>query len=238
MDNFQIETAQNIRIQQTIAGVGDRILAYLIDIVVQVAYILTLLIGMGSLNSSEGSEIWIIYTILALPLMLYFFLFETFMNGRTPGKAAMKLRVVKLDGSKPDMFVFFIRWVLRLIDISLTSGGIAVLVILVGGKGQRLGDMAAGTTVISEKNNPTLGANLMASLPDNYSPRYPQVTQLTDAQIQEIKNILDKALVKRDFQVIKKLAEQTSSLLAVTQEQRSLEFLQQVISDYAFYTQQ
>lgn len=238
MDNFQIETAQNIRIQQTIAGVGDRILAYLIDIVVQVAYILTLLIGMGSLNSSEGSEIWIIYTILALPLMLYFFLFETFMNGRTPGKAAMKLRVVKLDGSKPDMFVFFIRWILRLIDISLTSGGIAVLVILVGGKGQRLGDMAAGTTVISEKNNPTLGANLMASLPDNYSPRYPQVTQLTDAQIQEIKNILDKALVKRDFQVIKKLAEQTSSLLAVTQEQRSLEFLQQVISDYAFYTQQ
>jgi len=238
MDNFQIETAQNIRIQQTIAGVGDRILAYLIDIVVQVAYILTLLIAMGNLNQSGDSEIWILYSILAVPLLLYFFLFETFMNGRTPGKAAMKLRVVKLDGSKPDMFVFFIRWVLRLIDISLTSGGIAILVILVGGKGQRLGDMAAGTTVISEKNNPTLGAGLMASLPDNYSPRYPQVTQLTDTQIHQIKTILDKALVKRDFQVIKKLAEQTSTLLAVTQEQRSLEFLQQVISDYAFYTQQ
>ena len=238
MDNFQIETAQNIRIQQTIAGVGDRILAYLIDIFVQVAYILTLLIAMGNLNASGDSEIWILYSILAVPLFLYFFLFETFMNGRTPGKAAMKLRVVKLDGSKPDMFVFFIRWVLRLIDISLTSGGIAILVILVGGKGQRLGDMAAGTTVISEKNNPTLGASLMASLPDNYSPRYPQVTQLTDAQIHQIKSILEKALVKRDFQVIKKLAEQTSTLLAVTQEQRSLEFLQQVISDYAFYTQQ
>ncbi|WP_158858615.1 RDD family protein [Lunatibacter salilacus] len=238
MDNFQIETAQNIRIQQTIAGVGDRILAYFIDIVVQVAYILILLIGMGNMNPSGGNEMWVIYMILAVPLLLYFFLFETFMNGRTPGKAAMQLRVVKLDGSKPDMFTFFIRWVLRLIDISLTSGGIAVLVILVGGKGQRLGDMAAGTTVISEKNNPTLGTSLMVSLPENYSPRYPQVTQLTDAQIQQIKTILDKALVKREFQVIKKLAEQTSSLLAVTHEQRSLEFLQQIITDYAFYTQQ
>ncbi|HSI77842.1 MAG TPA: RDD family protein [Lunatimonas sp.] len=238
MDNFQIETAQNIRIQQTIAGVGDRILAYFIDIVVQAAYIVILLIGMGNLNPSGGNEMWVIYMILAVPLLMYFFLFETFMNGRTPGKAAMALRVVKLDGSKPDMFTFFIRWVLRLIDISLTSGGIAVLVILVGGKGQRLGDMAAGTTVISEKTNPTLGASLMVSLPENYSPRYPQVTQLKDAQIQQIKTILDKALVKRDFQVIKKLAEQTSSLLAVTHEQRSLEFLQQIISDYAFYTQQ
>lgn len=238
MDNFQIETAQNIRIQQTIAGVGDRILAYLIDIFVQVAYILALLIGIGNLNQSEGDGMWAIYMILAVPLLLYFFLFETFMNGRTPGKAAMKLRVVKLDGSKPDMFTFFIRWVLRLIDITLTSGGIAILVILVGGKGQRLGDLAAGTTVISEKKIPNLRENLMASLPENHTPRYPQVTHLTDAQIQQIKTILDKALVKRDFQVIKKLAEQTSSLLAVTHEQRSLEFLRQVISDYAFYTQQ
>lgn len=238
MDNFQIETAQNIRIQQTIAGVGDRILAYLIDIFVQVAYILALLIGIGNLNQSEGDGMWAIYMVLAVPLLLYFFLFETFMNGRTPGKAAMKLRVVKLDGSKPDMFTFFIRWVLRLIDITLTSGGVAILVILVGGKGQRLGDLAAGTTVISEKKIPNLRENLMASLPENHIPRYPQVTHLTDAQIQQIKTILDKALVKRDFQVIKKLAEQTSSLLAVTHEQRSLEFLRQVISDYAFYTQQ
>jgi uncharacterized RDD family membrane protein YckC len=238
MDNFQIETAQNIRIQQTIAGVGDRILAYLIDIFVQVAYILVLLIGIGNLNPSEGNALWAIYSILAIPLILYFFLFETYMNGRTPGKAAIKLRVVKLDGSKPDMFTFFIRWVLRLVDISLTSGGIAVLVILIGGKGQRLGDMAAGTTVISEKNNPTLRDSLLISLPENYTPLYPQVTQLSDAQIQQIKTILDKALVKRDFQVIKKLAEQTSALLGVTHEQRSLEFLLQVISDYSFYTQQ
>lgn len=238
MDNFQIETAQNIRIQQTIAGVGDRILAYLIDIVVQVAYIVFLLIAIGTLNQSVGNEMWVLYTILAIPLILYFFLFETFMNGQTPGKAAMQLRVVKLDGTKPDMFTFFIRWVLRLIDISLTSGGIAVLVILVGGKGQRLGDMAAGTTVISEKTNPSLGESLLTSLPENYAPRYPQVTQLTDIQIQQIKSILEKAIVKRDFKVIKKLAEQTASLLAVTHEQRSLEFLQQVISDYAFYTQQ
>ncbi len=97
MDNFQIETAQNIRIQQTIAGVGDRILAYFIDIVVQVSYIFALLIGIGILNTSEDNEMWVIYMILALPLLMYFFLFETFMNGRTPGKAAMELRVVKLD---------------------------------------------------------------------------------------------------------------------------------------------
>ena len=193
---------------------------------------------MGTISPSDSNGLWAVYALLALPLLLYFFLFETFMNGRTPGKAALQLRVVKLDGSKPDMFTFFIRWVLRLIDITLTSGGIAILIILVGGKGQRLGDIAAGTAVISEKKNPLLGANLINSIPENYTPRYPQVTQLSDTQIQQITTIMDKAMVKRDFQVIKKLAEQTSSLLAVTHEQRSLEFLHQVISDYAFYTQQ
>lgn len=238
MDNFQIETAQNIRIHQTIAGVGDRILAYLIDIFVQGAYIVILLIGIGNVISPGENEMWAIYMVLAVPFLMYFFLFETFMNGRTPGKAAMKLRVVKLDGSKPDTVTFFIRWVLRLIDISVTSGGVAVLFIIIGGRGQRLGDIAAGTTVISEKKDPNLGINLMHSLPENYSPRYPQVTQLTDIQIQQIKRILKKALEKRDFQVIKKLAEQTSNLLSISQEQRSLEFLEQVISDYAYYTQQ
>ena len=101
MDNFQIETAQNVSIYQNVASIGDRILAYLIDGVILIAYwILSLfLIAQFGLDSQSMGDIWAYYLVLGLPIFLYYILFETFWDGKTPGKAAMKIRVVKLDGS-------------------------------------------------------------------------------------------------------------------------------------------
>lgn len=238
MDNFQIETAQNIQIQQRIASLGDRVLAYILDGLIQAFYWIGGVFLLAAVADFDGDSVWVFYLVFGIPPFLYFLLFELFMDGRTPGKAAMKLRVVKLDGSKASASSYFIRWIIRLVDITLSGGGIAILCILLGGKGQRLGDIAAGTAVISEKSKIKTPYDLLADVPQDHQPVYPQVTRLSDRQFAEIKEILETAIRKEDFLLIKKLAERTADLLEVTPETKSLDFLRQVILDYTYYTQQ
>ena len=153
MDNFQIETAQNVTIKQQVAPLSTRIGAFLIDLLIITGYYILILLIMNALGFSLNESLYVYYALLSLPVFFYSLLFETLMNGQTPGKYLSKIRVTKIDGSKPTFGSYLIRWVLRLIDISLASGSVALLTILLNGKGQRLGDLAAGTTVISEKKN-------------------------------------------------------------------------------------
>ena len=83
------------------------------------------------------------YLIVNLPTTFYSLIFEIAMNGQTPGKYLNKIRVVKIDGSKPTLGSYLTRWLLRIIDIWFFTGSVAVFTILFNGKGQRLGDIAA-----------------------------------------------------------------------------------------------
>ncbi|MCC8359232.1 RDD family protein [Salinimicrobium sediminilitoris] len=235
MDNFQIETAQNISITQNVAGVGERILAYLIDGLIMLAYIIVATMLMGGLDASQGQE-WLFVSVVILPLLLYFLLWESLWNGQSPGKAALDLRVVKLDGSKPAFSNYLVRWLLRIVDITLTSGSVAVVTILMNGKGQRLGDLAAGTTVISERVRTGLDRTLLVNVPEDYRPVYPQVTTLSDRDVQEIKDIYKNSLHNSNYRVIAKLANRVSELLQVTPEEKPVQFLKTVLKDYSFYT--
>jgi len=237
MDKFQIETAQNIGIHQNVAGIGDRILAFLLDILIIVGYAILASFAIAGLGMEKGEQ-WVYYLIIGLPVFLYYLLWEIFNNGRTPGKAALEIRVVKLDGSRPRFSQYLIRWLLRLVDISFSSGSIAVVTILLNGKGQRLGDLAAGTTVITEKKQLNLSQTLLVDIPDNYMPHYPQVTLLKDRDIQNIKRVYQKAKIQGNHRVIISLSEKISKILEVHPEERPEEFVQNVLRDYSFYTQQ
>ncbi|AEE20473.1 RDD family protein [Dokdonia sp. 4H-3-7-5] len=241
MDNFQIETAQNVSIYQNVASIGDRILAYLIDGLILIAYwILSLfLIAQFGLDSQSMGDIWVYYMVLGLPIFLYFILFETFWDGKTPGKAAMKLRVVKLDGSKPGFGSYFVRWIMRIIDIAGSSGGIAVVSILISEKGQRLGDMAAGTTVITEKKRVRLSDSLIVDIPVDYIPTYPQVTVFNDKDVQLIKTLFLNAKRNGNHNVIVKLADRLREKMDVTTpDENNIQFVERVLADYNYYTQQ
>ena len=192
MEQFQIETAQNITINQNTSHLGERMLAYIIDSFIIVCYTILVVVFLVSLEIDIEDQ-WAFYLILTLPAFFYYLLFETLMDGKTIGKGAMKLRVVKLDGSKPNFGNYFVRWALRIIDVSLTSGGAAVLTILIRGKGQRIGDIAAGTTVISEKKRVSLNDTLLRELPEDYKPTFPQVTVFKDQEMQTIKELYDKS---------------------------------------------
>ncbi|HSJ12595.1 MAG TPA: RDD family protein, partial [Gillisia sp.] len=144
MDNYQIETAQNIGIKQNVAGIGDRILAFIIDALILIGYAILASFGIAGLGL-DGGQLWVYYLIIGLPVFLYHLIWEIFNNGKSPGKAALNIKVARLDGSRPGFGQYIIRWLLRLIDISISSGGVAIVTILLNGKGQRLGDLAAGT---------------------------------------------------------------------------------------------
>jgi len=237
MDNFQIETAQNISIDQNVAGIGDRILAFIIDTVIIIAYMVLSGLTMAGLDVDRSST-WMYYLVLGLPPFLYHLLWEIFWNGQSPGKASMQIRVVKKDGTRPEFSNYLVRWLLRIIDISLTSGGVAVVAILLNGKGQRLGDVAASTTVITERSKIGIHNTLGVDLPDNYQPKYAQVTVLNDKDVQEIKNIYEQARREGEHHIILSLSQKVAQLMDVQFEEKPVNFLQQVINDYNYYTRQ
>lgn len=237
MEQFQIETAQNISIAQNTAHLGDRILAYIIDTLIIVIYYVLMIWLLLALDVEPGDS-WAIYLLLSLPAFLYYFLLETFMDGKTIGKNFLNIRVVKLDGTKPGFSSYFIRWILRILDITLTSGGIAVFTILIRGKGQRVGDIAAGTTVISEKRKVFLKDTLLRDLPQDYAPKFPQVTIFKDNEMQTIKNLFDNAKRNGNHRVILSLNNRIKKVTEITSDLQPIEFVDIVIKDYSYYTQQ
>ncbi|MDT0622550.1 RDD family protein [Croceitalea vernalis] len=236
MNQFQIETAQNISITQNTSNLGERMLAYLIDSFVIGAYTLLMILLLVSLEIDFG-DLWALYLVVSLPAFLYYVLLETFTDGKTIGKGLMKLRVVKLDGSKPNFGNYFIRWMLRIIDVVLTSGGGAVLTILIRGNGQRIGDIAAGTTVISEKQRVSLRDTLLREIPLDYIPTFAQVTVFEDREMQTIKQLFDKARRNGHHNVILSLDKRIKEVTEISTTMTPVEFVDKVIKDYNYYTQ-
>lgn len=237
MEQFQIETAQNISIDQNTAHLGDRMLAFIIDTLIIVIYYVLMFWLLLSLDVEPGDQ-WAIYLLMSLPTFLYYILLETFMDGKTIGKSFMQIRVVKLDGTKPSFANFFVRWILRIIDVSLSSGGVAVFTILIRGKGQRVGDIAAGTTVISEKKRIFLKDTLLRDLPADYVPTFAQVTIFKDSEMQTIKELYDRAKRNGNHNVILSLSERIKKVTEIHTDLKPIDFVDIVIKDYNYFTQQ
>ena len=235
MDNFQIETAQNVSIQQNIAHVSTRIGSFIIDMLIIFLYYFVSIKLLVAMDFNDSMDNYVFWTLLSLPVFFYSLLFETLMNGQTPGKYINKIRVVKIDGSKPTFGSYLLRWVLRLIDISISSGSIAILSILLNGKGQRLGDLAAGTTVISEKKRKSIAQTLLVDIPDDYQPTFPQVTTLSDQDIQTIKELFYMAKRKGNHNVINKLYHKIIAITGISTEMLPMDFVEIVIDDYNYY---
>ncbi|APY01469.1 RDD family protein [Lacinutrix venerupis] len=236
MKEFQIETAQNVAIIQNAANIMDRMWAYLIDSFIIYFYLFATILLLVLLEL-DFRDTWAIYLLVSLPAFLYYVLLETFWNGQTVGKNLMKIRVVKLDGSKPTFANYLVRWLLRIIDVVLTSGGLAALVILLKGNGQRIGDIAAQTTVISEKRKVSIKDTIIRDIEPDYVPTYSQVTLFKDSEIQTIKNLFDEAKRNGNHNVILKLFIKVKDIMEIEPEEQPIAFLDTVIKDYNYYTQ-
>ena len=243
MQRVRIQTAQNVDIEYEVASVGDRIVAYLIDSVIIIAYVVGLVllfvIRAEYFRPQVPSSVTIALGILLfLPVMLYDLILEVFMDGQSFGKRQRKIKVIKLDGSQPGLGSYLLRWLLRMIDMSLLSGGVALVTILFNGKGQRLGDIAAGTTVVKLKPYTTLDDTIFVPLAEDYTPMFPQVAGLDERAIATVKEVLDQTADRQRLhdpdQLLLKTKEKLESVLGVQSGLPPRDFLEIVIRDYNF----
>lgn len=236
MNKFSIQTAQNITIQQQVATLTQRGFAYLIDGLIIIAYVIIYLF-IANAAGMDDFESWAFNLTFFLPIFLYHLLFEIFNNGQSIGKKALQIRVVCLDGSKPKFSNYLIRWLIRPIDF-LFSWSVAIVFILATGRGQRLGDLAAKTTVISEQRRTGFTKTVATYLPENYQPKYPQVTVFSDEDIQKTNRIFKKAKHTANHKVILMLSDKLSKEMKVEFDEKPIEFVNRILMDYTYFAQQ
>ncbi|OPC60264.1 RDD family protein [Elizabethkingia miricola] len=241
MNSIDINTSQNVNISFDPASIGERILAFIIDNIIKIAYsviiyiIIAYVFGFKLLKITDQWSLIAIFAIISLPVNLYTLLFESFMEGQTPGKRIMKIKVVKTDGYQASFGDYFMRWFFRIIDIGI----IGIITIVVNKHNKRLGDMAAGTAVITLKSKYNINHTILVNLSQDYIARFPQVIALSDNDMRIIKENYVKAKNTFDQGIIKKLAEkirQTTGITYNTQEITDQQFIAIVIQDYNYYT--
>lgn len=152
----EIETPEHVRFRHAVAGPVRRAFAYLIDLLIRGVVILVLmfLAGLGGLLSG-GSWAAASQGLLLLVLFVIewgtFVLFETLMNGRTPGKAIFRLRVVTSTGHPLQLTHSVLRNLLRAADFLPLGYALGLVVMARDGQFRRLGDLVAGTMVVVEE---------------------------------------------------------------------------------------
>jgi uncharacterized RDD family membrane protein YckC len=234
MQTISVRTTQNVFIQYLLASVGDRILGYLID---QLIFVVYFFIVIAISVSIDLKQIWVLVAVLSIPYILYRLLFEIFMNDQTPGKRAMQIKVVRINGTPATVGDYVLRWIFGLIELNIASGLIAMLSVIIGGKGQRLGDLVAGTTVIKliEQRQAT-AQEVFVSPENNYEVSFPQAVQLNSSDIELIQRSLE---INRDLgnqKPILAITEKVKTQLGVKTDMPPIKFLYVLIKDYNHLT--
>lgn len=158
-DRVAIPTPEGVEVELTLAGIGSRFIAALIDHLIKLAISIAIIIALFGFAGLVGSEPtsdagWIAAAIFFVAIFLiwtaYDIAFETLAAGQTPGKRWTGLRVVKIGGSPVGFMASSIRNLLRFVDYIPGSYGVGMICVLVTRLNQRLGDIAAGTVVVRE----------------------------------------------------------------------------------------
>lgn len=236
MENLRIQTTQNVGIDHELATLGDRSLAWLIDKLISIAWIIILWQFRDVFGPTHEIESNILFMVIALlPIGLYHLLFELFANGQSIGKMVLRIKVIRTDGAQPTVGNYLIRWLVRIIEFLLFNG-LALLAFLIIGKGQRLGDLFAGTTVIRIRRRVTLEETAYKQLDPSYIPTYPQASNLTYRDVETIKESLFFAEKSKNYLVLAEAFVKVQEVLSI--DNKSIphrDFLQTIVNDFNHY---
>jgi uncharacterized RDD family membrane protein YckC len=158
-DILQIDTPENVTFDYDVAGIGSRFLAAALDsllITLWLAFVIVVGVVLSTqLAAQDDSTMnWFIAIMSTLSFLIfwgYYILFEIFWNGQTPGKRWIKLRVIRVDGTPVTAAEVVIRNLVRLIDLLPAAYAVGVVCMFTNDKSRRLGDLAAGTLVVHER---------------------------------------------------------------------------------------
>jgi uncharacterized RDD family membrane protein YckC len=245
----KLDTGFNIEVDFAITPFHKRLLAWIIDSVVLIAYFL---VGSKLLNIGFGEGMEWVFVLFGLPPLFYHLICEILMNGQSVGKKALGIKVITADGGQPTLSQYLIRWVFRLADfpiwvlaaVSMNSlpwwcaiflfGGIAC--VLITPHSQRIGDLVAGTMIIDTRVHTSWEDTVFTELEGDYQPRFPQVMHLSDKDINTLKSIIGAVKKKSDYDLSMRIGERIKSKLHIESDQDSLEFLETLLKDYNYYS--
>ena len=154
------------------AGLGSRSLAFIVDLAVRIALLYAVVFVLGAAGLVVGETVVVVLlaaTAFAI-LLVYPVACETIWNGRTPGKMMVGLRVVTVEGAPVRFRHAAIRAALGVIELIATAGSIAVITALATARSQRLGDLAAGTIVIRERQATPSSRPVFFAPPPGWEP--------------------------------------------------------------------
>ena len=224
-----------MQIDQTPAGVGERIFARLLDFLIMFLYAIGLFYYMDKTRIIYNPDYKMLCIFcLTLPVFFYSFLWELLNRGRSPGKMAFGMRVVMRNGTTPSIGAYLMRWMLLLIDVWFSW--IGIVFILLNKSNQRLGDMAAGTMVIKERDYHRIQVSLdeFDYLSRGHKPVYPQAENLSLEQV----NIIHEALIRYDknrSRRILDLSVKVREFLKISPSMDDETFLHTLTRDYQYY---
>lgn len=239
MESIDVLTGQHVTIAYKPANVFERGIATSLDWFIQFLYIMFLSIVMSvfGIDYYFHQNLFItIYLIFSIPVLFYTFFFEgIILNGQTPGKMILRLKVTKTDGTAISLGQHFLRWLLRPIDFFPFLGGVGIFVILYSKKKQRIGDLAADTIVVKTSGKINIGAEYY-DFDETYRPVFPEVDELNDAQVRYIMSLLDLP-EKYNREKLRDLAEKVKSVLKIDEHRMTdSDFLKRIVKDYNYTT--
>jgi len=240
METVKVNTSQHVDIDYPVAGLGERVGARLIDLGIFLFVFLASFFLFAATGMLGGNDITMIVllVIFATCFVFYDLLCEIFMNGQSVGKRLLKIKVISLDGSQPTLGQYFMRWLFRIIDFTLTSQVGALVCVAVTENKQRIGDIVAGTTLIKTVPRTNIGHIAFHPVADEYETTFDNVYQLTDRDIELIHEVLNTYYKTYNADLIYQMASKVSSLLNITipEGMNELDFLKTIVTDYSHIT--
>jgi len=239
MQTIGIQTAQNIDIDYNVAGLGERIIARLIDYAIYVAIII--LYSWLFRNVTSAPVLWQ-YTMPQLIFFTFYTFYdlvaEIFFNGQSVGKYIMKIKVVSLDGGRPRLGQYIIRYIFRAVDFVLTLGIGAIISVSLTEQKQRIGDIVAGTTLVRTKTKLALEDLSYMETENDYEPVFEQVTLLTDQDIALVHEVMQNFSKTGNLVLVDNMGNRIKKMLGVELPERmsTYAFLTTVLKDYNHLT--
>lgn len=250
----KLDTGFNIEVEFAISPFHKRFFAWLIDTIIQLIYVIFGARMLGALLGNVANNYWP-WVLFLLPYIFYHLVCEVAMNGQSVGKMVMGIKVMTDLGGEPSFSQYLIRWLFRIIDFPvilivmiifslydpkfwamMPSAFVGLLCVILTPKSQRIGDLVAGTILIDLKTRTSWEDTVFTEVEANYQPRYPQVMQLSDRDINTLKSIIETVKRKNDYDLSMRIADRIKSKLKMDSEQDSLDFLQTLLKDYNYYS--
>lgn len=236
MDSLRIQTAQNVDLSFATAGLGYRLLAWLVDWIINIAWIVGAFYLLSEVTTF-GDHWLTLYVIVMTPPILYHVLCEILLEGQTPGKMAFKIRVARLDGAQPTVGQYLLRWLLRFADVTFSTGMVAIISIGASKRAQRLGDIVAGTTVVRIHRRVRLSEIQYSQTAPSYVPSFPEAERLSDRDIRTIRAVIVKLRLEKKSRSTQNLARRAKAAVEKRLELGKTRmpaeaFLRTIVDDY------